>query len=171
VMIHMASVWVPFTSESKEAIADYDEIRKEMRLALQECGRKLQTYLNRRRKMARQGERRSAFLRYIGEIAKSCGELTGRDPTAVHEALLQQAERKTAEVDLVLDDEGRIVDDGGSLARDEGVVIVESRQGRLEGDEANDDLFGENPPAGPTRRRASGTTSKTRRKVRRGGAR
>ncbi|MEL7474578.1 MAG: DNA topoisomerase VI subunit B, partial [Planctomycetota bacterium] len=36
IMIHMASVWVPFTSESKEAIADYDDIRKEMRLALQE---------------------------------------------------------------------------------------------------------------------------------------
>ena len=44
-MIHMASVWVPFTSESKEAIADYDEIRKEMKLALMECGRKLGTYL------------------------------------------------------------------------------------------------------------------------------
>jgi DNA topoisomerase-6 subunit B len=28
IMIHMASVWVPFTSESKEAIADYDEIRQ-----------------------------------------------------------------------------------------------------------------------------------------------
>ncbi len=39
VMLHMASVWVPFTSESKEAIADYDEIRKEMTLSLQECGR------------------------------------------------------------------------------------------------------------------------------------
>ncbi len=45
IMIHMASVWVPFTSESKEAIADYDEIRKEMKLALMECGRKLGTYL------------------------------------------------------------------------------------------------------------------------------
>src|SRR5262245_32129891 len=31
VFVHMASVWVPFTSESKEAIADYDEIRKEMK--------------------------------------------------------------------------------------------------------------------------------------------
>src|SRR5438309_4547043 len=41
VFVHMASVWVPFTSESKEAIADYDEIRKEIRLALQECGRRL----------------------------------------------------------------------------------------------------------------------------------
>src|SRR5439155_1442803 len=38
VFVHMASVWVPFTSESKEAVADYDEIRKEIKLALQECG-------------------------------------------------------------------------------------------------------------------------------------
>jgi DNA topoisomerase-6 subunit B len=36
VFVHMGSVWVPFTSESKEAIADYDEIRKEIKLALQE---------------------------------------------------------------------------------------------------------------------------------------
>jgi len=170
VMIHMASVWVPFTSESKEAIADYDEIRKEMRLALQECGRKLQTYLNRRRRMARQGERRSAFLRYIGEIAKSCGELTGRDPTAVHEALLKQAEVKTAEVDQILDDEGRIIDDGGSLARDEGVVIVESRQGRPVEDDEGGDLFGEGGAERSTSRR-SASKSKTRRKAKRGGSR
>jgi len=76
VMIHMASVWVPFTSESKEAVADYDEIRKEMRLALQECGRKMQTYLRRRQRMRRQGERRSVFLRYIGEISKACGTIS-----------------------------------------------------------------------------------------------
>ncbi|HSQ13679.1 MAG TPA: DNA topoisomerase VI subunit B, partial [Candidatus Deferrimicrobium sp.] len=41
IFVHMASVWVPFTRESKEAIADYDEIRKEIKLALQECGRRL----------------------------------------------------------------------------------------------------------------------------------
>src|SRR5262249_32702475 len=41
IFVHMASVWVPFTSESKEAIADYDEIRKEITLALRECGRRL----------------------------------------------------------------------------------------------------------------------------------
>jgi DNA topoisomerase-6 subunit B len=127
-MIHMASVWVPFTSESKEAIADYDDIRREMRLALQECGRKLQTYLNRRKRMARQGERRSAFLRYIGEISRSCEALSGRSAAEIQAALLQQAEHKTREFDLVLDEEGRVVDDGGSLASDEGVVIVESRQ-------------------------------------------
>ncbi len=169
VMIHMASVWVPFTSESKEAIADYDEIRKEMRLALQECGRKLQTYLNRRRRMARQGERRSAFLRYIGEIAKSCGELTGKDAQAVYDALMKQAESKTAEFDLVLDDEGRVVDDGGSLARDEGVVIVEARQSPiLPGDGDDPDggdgtLFGDAPP-NAAKRGARSARKRTRRR-------
>ena len=44
VMVHMASVWVPFTSESKEAIASYPEIQKELRLALQAVGRKLGMY-------------------------------------------------------------------------------------------------------------------------------
>ena len=34
IFVHMASVWVPFTSESKEAIAEYDEIQKEITLAL-----------------------------------------------------------------------------------------------------------------------------------------
>ncbi len=31
-MVHIASVWVPFTSESKEAVAAYPEIQKELRL-------------------------------------------------------------------------------------------------------------------------------------------
>jgi len=44
-MVHVASVWVPFTSESKEAIASYPEIQKELRLALQAVGRHLGTYV------------------------------------------------------------------------------------------------------------------------------
>ena len=70
-LVHIASVWVPFTSESKEAIADYDEIRKEMKLALMECGRKLGTYLRKRQKMQREAARRDVFERYIGEISKA----------------------------------------------------------------------------------------------------
>src|SRR6185436_20680918 len=38
-LVHIASVWVPFTSESKEAVAHYPEIIKEIQLAAQECGR------------------------------------------------------------------------------------------------------------------------------------
>jgi DNA topoisomerase-6 subunit B len=128
VMIHMASVWVPFTSESKEAIADYDEIRKEMKLALQECGRKLGSYVRRRQRMKRESEKRDVFERYIGEIAKSCEALTGTQAAQVYEALLKQAKRRTEIADAVLDEDGKIIafaDGNGRLDDDDGVIIVD----------------------------------------------
>ncbi|MBS0192374.1 MAG: DNA topoisomerase VI subunit B [Phycisphaerales bacterium] len=124
IMIHMASVWVPFTSESKEAIADYDEIRKEMKLALMECGRKLGSYLNKRLKMRRESERRDIFERYIGEIANACNAINGVDAKKLYEAMLVQARKRTAIADLQLDDEGKKVKEPDP-ADQEGVIIVE----------------------------------------------
>jgi DNA topoisomerase VI subunit B len=128
VMIHMASVWVPFTSESKEAIADYDEIRKEMKLALMECGRKLGTYMRKRQKMRREGQRRDVFERYIGEIAKAINAINGADPRLLYEKLLEQARRRTAVADHVLDDEGRTVKGRAADADDDGIIIVQTAQ-------------------------------------------
>jgi DNA topoisomerase-6 subunit B len=123
IMLHMASVWVPFTSESKEAIADYDEIRKEMKLALMECGRKLGTYLNKRAKMRREGERRDVFERYIGEISKAIGAITGEDAKRLYDALHAQAKRKTAVADQHLDEDGKVLREQEDLD-DDGVLIV-----------------------------------------------
>lgn len=125
VMIHMASVWVPFTSESKEAIADYDEIRKEMTLALKECGRKLGQYIRRRQRMKRDSQKRDVFERYIGEISKACNHLTGTDTQDLYDALLKQAKRRTEIADAQLDDEGNFIkDDHGRLAKLDDVIIV-----------------------------------------------
>ncbi len=125
IMIHMASVWVPFTSESKEAIADYDEIRKEMKLALMECGRKLGTYLRKRAKMRRESERRDVFERYIGEISQAINALTGVETKKLYDALLTQARKRTAIADLQLDEDGKAVKDEDP-ADSEGVIIVET---------------------------------------------
>ncbi|MFA6044806.1 MAG: DNA topoisomerase VI subunit B [Phycisphaerales bacterium] len=125
IMIHMASVWVPFTSESKEAIADYDEIRKEMKLALMECGRKLGTYLRKRMKMRREAERRDVFERYIGEIAQALEAINGTDAKKIYEALQAQARRRTAIADLQLDEDGKALKDEDPADQD-GVIIVES---------------------------------------------
>jgi len=124
IMIHVASVWVPFTSESKEAIADYDEIRKEMRLALMECGRKLGTYLRKRQRMRREGERRDVFERYIGEISKAVNAITGADARKLYDALLEQARKRTAQADQVLDEDGKVVKD--EPMDEDGVIVVES---------------------------------------------
>jgi len=126
VMIHMASVWVPFTSESKEAIADYDEIRKEMRLALQDCGRKLGTYLRKRQKIRREGQRRDVFARYIGEVSRALHVINpGIDPSEVYEHLKAVADAKTELADQQLDDEGKSVK-RNRAADDETVVIDEA---------------------------------------------
>ncbi len=156
-MVHMVSVWVPFTSESKEAIADYDEIRKEMKLALQECGRKLGTYLRRRKRMARESERRSVFERYIGEISRCCNSIVGADTDKLYKALLKQARRRTDEADAQLDDEGQFVDNGGRLGSDEGVIIVDELQDIPDQD---DTLFGKS-----TKNKRKTTKKKTKKKT------
>ncbi|HVT89402.1 MAG TPA: DNA topoisomerase VI subunit B [Tepidisphaeraceae bacterium] len=134
IMIHMASVWVPFTSESKEAIADYDEIRKEMKLALMECGRKLGTYLRKRQRMQREAARRDVFERYIGEISQAVNAINGKWKTKeLYEALLKEAKKRTAVADARLDEEGKTIkqDEAEELKKDEGVVLIESRAAHL----------------------------------------
>jgi len=128
IMLHMASVWVPFTSESKEAIADYDEIRKEMKAALMECGRKLGTYLRKRQKMQREAQRRDVFERYIGEISQAIQAINGTDAKKIYESLLSQAKKRTAIADALLDEEGKTIKkEEESLKNDESVLLVEQR--------------------------------------------
>ncbi len=68
-MVHIASVWVPFTSESKEAIAHYPDIIKEMRLALQECGRKVAMFIRKRRRDADEAKKRAYIEKYIPQVS------------------------------------------------------------------------------------------------------
>ena len=77
IFVHMASVWVPFTSESKEAIADYDEIKKEINLALREAGRRLGVFIKRRERAHAESKRRDIFELYIEEVVAACGRLKG----------------------------------------------------------------------------------------------
>ncbi|MEW6252587.1 MAG: DNA topoisomerase VI subunit B [Planctomycetota bacterium] len=107
VMIHMASVWVPFTSESKEAVADYDEIRKEMKLALQECGRKAAAYVRRRKRQRLESERRNIFERYIPDVAEALANLTGQQEERLLKELQSISKRRTAIADLELDENGK----------------------------------------------------------------
>lgn len=75
IMVHMASVWVPFTSESKEAIASYDEIAKEIRLALQECGRKIGDHISRQRRHAEAMKKKNYIQMYLPQISIALKEI------------------------------------------------------------------------------------------------
>ncbi len=76
ILVHFASVYVPYTSEGKQAIADYPEIIKEIKLALQEAGRRLAIYVRQKNKRRDAQLRRELFEKYIPELAESLEKLT-----------------------------------------------------------------------------------------------
>jgi len=75
IVVHMASVWVPFTSESKEAIASYPEILKEIRLALQECGRQLGAHVRKTVRIRQELKKRSYIEKYIPAIGEALRDI------------------------------------------------------------------------------------------------
>lgn len=93
VVVSLVSVWPPFTSEAKEAIAHYPEIIKEMKLALQEAGRKLGSYVNKKRRVADQQERINIFENYIPEVAESLSKLTGTSKEKLVDGLRKMLEK------------------------------------------------------------------------------
>jgi DNA topoisomerase-6 subunit B len=73
--VHIASAWVPFTSESKEAIAAYPEIMRELRLALQECGRKLVLHIRAHRRAVDEEKKKFYIEKYIPHIGIALREI------------------------------------------------------------------------------------------------
>jgi DNA topoisomerase-6 subunit B len=98
-LVHIASVWVPFTSEAKEAVAHYPEIIREIQLAAQECGRKLAAHIRKTKHADYQAQRRSIFELYIQEVAQAIGKITGKSPEPIKREFLRLADRVT-EADL-----------------------------------------------------------------------
>ncbi|MBI4452316.1 DNA topoisomerase VI subunit B [Candidatus Woesearchaeota archaeon] len=104
-VVHMSSVWVPFTSESKEAIAHYSEIIKEIKLALQECGRLLGSYVRKKTMISSQIERANMFERYIPEVADSLSVLTGENKEKIMQGLQKMLVKPEIKQEILQEDE------------------------------------------------------------------
>jgi DNA topoisomerase-6 subunit B len=112
-VIHIASVWVPFTSESKEAIAHYPEIIKDIKLALQECGRKLGSYVSKKKRVGFELEKRSFIEKYIphvSEALKELLELKDKDEEKIKELLEVILEKQRGKLDSMEFDKTKNVD-------------------------------------------------------------
>jgi DNA topoisomerase-6 subunit B len=77
ILVGITSVWVPFTSESKEAVAHYPEIMKEIKLAVQECGRRLARFIKRGVRERDEEKKRSYIEQYIPHIGIALQEMLG----------------------------------------------------------------------------------------------
>ncbi|RLG19115.1 DNA topoisomerase VI subunit B [Nanoarchaeota archaeon] len=100
-LVHVASVWIPYTSEGKTAIAGYPVIIREIKLGLQECARKLSRYLSGKRRIYERKLRLSIFERYLPEVAKATAQLVGKDEKEIYkkfEAFLKSGENEKGSV-------------------------------------------------------------------------
>ncbi len=107
-VVHLASVWPPFTSEAKEAIAHYPEIIKEIKLALQECGRKLGLYVNKKRRAGEERERVGLFEAFIPEIADTLSKLTGDKKEKLQDCLSKMLEKNK---EFIIKNSGNVIDE------------------------------------------------------------
>ncbi|MCR9245946.1 MAG: DNA topoisomerase VI subunit B [bacterium] len=86
IFVHIASVWVPFTSESKEAIAGYDEIMDELKRALMDCGRKLGKHVRKGKKLANEFKKRNYITMYIPHVVEALKDILELDDKEVDKA-------------------------------------------------------------------------------------
>jgi len=87
IMVHIASTNVPFTSESKDAVANVPEIEDEIELAIREAARELKSFLNERRSLRKRREKQDVLGRILPEMAEKVAEVTDREEPEIGGAL------------------------------------------------------------------------------------
>jgi DNA topoisomerase-6 subunit B len=75
ILVHVASVWLPFTSESKEAIAPYDEIVKEVELGIKNALRELSIYIKKKKALETIGDKYKNLYGYGLEVIESLSSI------------------------------------------------------------------------------------------------
>jgi DNA topoisomerase-6 subunit B len=102
IVVSIASVWVPFTSESKEAIAHYPEIIKEIKLALQEVGRKISSYIGKKKRIIAEGKKRDYIQTYIPHISETLKEILNiTDEGKIQEMLKSLLEKHRGKLERI----------------------------------------------------------------------
>ena len=78
-LIHVASINVPFTSESKDAIADIPVIKEEVDLAIKEVARKLKHYLSKQDNLKKRREKEIIITKILPKMAVKVAGILEKD--------------------------------------------------------------------------------------------
>jgi len=100
ILVDLISVWIPYKSEGKQAIAEYPEIIKEIKLALQEAGRRLSIFLHKKFVREQLAMRANIFEAYSEVFSEFVSDLTGKPKEYIKSKLLElikQGEYKEGE--------------------------------------------------------------------------
>ncbi len=94
IFVNVSSVYVPYSGPGKQAVAKEDDIIEEIRLAVMDCGRILQRYLRGMHNQKLQESRYKTIMRYVTQLSKDLGEITGADPAKIEASLKLTIEKK-----------------------------------------------------------------------------
>jgi len=86
-MVHVASTNVPFTSESKDAVANVPAIEDEIELAIREAARELKSYLKKRKSLEKRKRKQDVLADILPEMAEKVAEVTDNDEPNFDDAL------------------------------------------------------------------------------------
>jgi DNA topoisomerase-6 subunit B len=78
-LIHVASINVPFTSESKDAIADIPVIKDEVDLAIKDVARKLKQYLSKQSNLKKRREKEIIITKILPKMAAKVANILEKD--------------------------------------------------------------------------------------------
>ncbi|MFC6874734.1 DNA topoisomerase VI subunit B [Halobellus marinus] len=144
IMIHVASTNVPFTSESKDAVANIPEIEDEIELAVREAARDLKSYLNKRRSMQKRREKQDVLGRILPEMADKLSEVTNRPRPNIDGALAQIMNNVSVEREVDGDDVTLVVENHSDRSESPEITdIVSAEPSNLPEDASAVDLDGE----------------------------
>jgi polyhydroxyalkanoate synthesis regulator phasin len=97
-----------------------------------------------------EGQRRSIFLRYLGEVAQAVSTINGTDAKKLYDDLLALAKKKTAQADVRYDDSGKPIVEEDELDLGKNCIIVAPGEVGLTqaaADAVDDDISaGKKPP-------------------------
>lgn len=89
--IHVLGIRIPYTSESKEAVAPVEEIVNEIKAALKSAGRTVRSFLNKRERRKKISEKFRLVSTILPEISDKCASIAGEEPVRIEPVLSKVA--------------------------------------------------------------------------------
>jgi DNA topoisomerase-6 subunit B len=87
IMVHVASTNVPFTSESKDAVANIPEIEDEIERAIRDSARDLKSFLKKRRSMQKRQRKQNKLATILPAMADKLEDVTDEGELNIDDSL------------------------------------------------------------------------------------
>jgi len=138
IMVHIASTNVPFTSESKDAVANIPELESEIELAIREAARELKSFLKKRRSMQQRRKKQDKLATILPEMAEKLSAVTGNDELNIDDSLARIMNNVLVERERDGDTVSLVVENNSDRSADiELTEIVTGSEPALENGEAS----------------------------------